>query len=86
MCKTLNDRHAFDCVECLQPRVAKKDDKERPKGKIRAANPRSREAHAVRTKLQQKLRSLYQKELDFLDEGAGRTRGRRGGAIGPQLL
>ena len=71
-CGASNYRFYDECDECQEPRMEKKAAKTQQQGKVRVVFPKSREAHQLRQKLQGKLRSQFQKELDSFDRsGAG---------------
>jgi hypothetical protein len=64
-----NYRFFDQCDECQEKRVEKKEGRSQQVGKVRAVFPKSREAQQLRQKLQGKLRSQFQKELDLFDRG-----------------
>jgi hypothetical protein len=73
-CRELNSRQADTCAQCGDPRTEKKGKGEGAQGKVRAVNPRSREAQAVRRRVQNKLRSQYQRLLDSYDDSYSDSR------------
>lgn len=69
-CRRENARWAEACSECKVPRIEKRTKSRDVDAKFRCAMPKSREAATVRAKLQGKLKSQVQKELDILEEAA----------------
>ena len=68
-CQTKNVRVFEECEECQEPRTERKADKVVGQGKVKAVHAKSREATSIRQKLQGKLRSLFQKQLDSFETG-----------------
>jgi hypothetical protein len=64
-----NYRFFDQCDECQEKRMERRDGRSHEAGKVRVVFPKSKEAHQLRQKLQGKLRSQFQKELDAYDRG-----------------
>merc|ERR1712146_27068 len=75
-CRELNSRQADTCTQCGEGRSEKgRGARDGVQGKVKAVASRSREAQAVRRRVQNKLRSQYQRLLDGYEDGGGRRRG-----------
>jgi len=83
LCKCPNTRQVDTCTSCGESRAEKKGARETTQGKVKAVFLRSREAQAVRRKVQNKLRSQYQRLLDSYDN---QSNGRRRAAVMEELL
>ena len=78
-CRAANDRFLDACAVCEAPRSGAKRAEAEATDQFRSATATSREAHLVRQRLQNKLRTQYQKKLDVIDDKAAATKKNGGG-------